>query len=226
MVPVAMEELDEAHAALGQPARQQAVAANVPGLLRVGAVQLERAAPAPSKDPSAPAPSVCIRNAISYCAMRVAISGSPNSSSVAVVQLRRAHPGTRAASPRRTLRVREVQHRIADRAELHALVALGRKPLPHSRSYSGCRRRPRPAKSSPRTPADPRVSQPSPYDTHEPMLGRPAEPDAGLHQRHRRIVIDRLRVHRFDEREIVGDLRRVRQQLADPCARIARAART
>ena len=41
MVPIAMVELDEAHAALGQAARQQAVRGEGAGLFRVLAVQFE-----------------------------------------------------------------------------------------------------------------------------------------------------------------------------------------
>ena len=41
LVPAAMEELDEPHAALGQPAGQQAVGGEGPGLADVGAVQVE-----------------------------------------------------------------------------------------------------------------------------------------------------------------------------------------
>ena len=41
LVPAAVEELDEAHAPFGQPARQQAVGGEGPGLARVGAVQVE-----------------------------------------------------------------------------------------------------------------------------------------------------------------------------------------
>ena len=53
------------------------------------------------------------------------------------------------------------------------------------------------------------------------MLGRPASCEPGLEERDRRVVIDRLGVHRLDEAELVGDLRRVRQQLADPGAGLA-----
>ena len=53
------------------------------------------------------------------------------------------------------------------------------------------------------------------------MLGRPASCGPGLKERDRRVVVDRLGVHRLDEAEIVGDRRRVRQQLADPGAALA-----
>jgi hypothetical protein len=50
------------------------------------------------------------------------------------------------------------------------------------------------------------------------MLGRPASCAPGLKERDRRIVVDRLRVHRPHDAEIVDDPRRVRQQLAQPDA--------
>ena len=76
MVPIAVIELDEAHAALGQPAREQAVVCKRPRLARIRPIRsktlcgsFERSVSSGTDD--------CIRNAISYCAMRVAISGSP-----------------------------------------------------------------------------------------------------------------------------------------------------
>ena len=94
LVPAAVEELDEAHAALGQPAGQQAVGRERAGLLRVRAVQLEDVLAAPSRGRSVPAPRSACGKAISYCAMRVAISGSPNSSSFNLIE---SAPGRRAS---------------------------------------------------------------------------------------------------------------------------------
>ena len=81
VVPVAMEKLDEAHAALGQPPRQQAIRREGARLFRIRPVQLERRAPVSLERSVNSGTELCMRNAISYCAMRVAISGSPNSSS-------------------------------------------------------------------------------------------------------------------------------------------------
>ena len=64
------------------------LAANVPGFRASGAVELEDMLPAPSTDPSVRARDVCMRKAISYCAMRVEISGSPTLRSLQLVQLR------------------------------------------------------------------------------------------------------------------------------------------
>ena len=74
-----MEKLNEAHAALGQPPRQQAIRRERAGLARVRAVQLKGARRL-LRQIRQFRHRVCILYAISYCAMRVAISGSPNSS--------------------------------------------------------------------------------------------------------------------------------------------------
>ncbi len=58
VVPVAMVELDEADAALGEPAREQAVGGEGARLFRIRPVQIERVLRALSKDRSAPAPSL------------------------------------------------------------------------------------------------------------------------------------------------------------------------
>ena len=50
------------------------------------------------------------------------------------------------------------------------------------------------------------------------MLGPARELRAGLHEGDSGVVVDRLRVHRADETEIVHHLRRMRQQFADPGA--------
>ena len=71
-----MEELDEAHAALGQAPRQNAVggvacpacATSGPYISNVDSGSFERSVSSGTE--------VCMRYAISYCAMRVAISGS------------------------------------------------------------------------------------------------------------------------------------------------------
>ena len=64
-------------------------------------------------------------------------------------------------------------------------------------------------------------SLPSPYDTHEPMLGPAGKLSPGLEKRDGRVVVDRLGVHRADEAKLVGDLRRERQQLGQGRAALA-----
>ena len=55
LVPAAMIELDEAHVALGQPAREQAIRREGAGLPRFRTVHLERAVRFLRQDPSGPA---------------------------------------------------------------------------------------------------------------------------------------------------------------------------
>ena len=61
LVPAAVEELDEPHAALGQPPGQQAVGGEGPGLASLGAVQLEDRARARSDRSVSSGTDVCIR---------------------------------------------------------------------------------------------------------------------------------------------------------------------
>ena len=88
LVPAAVDELDEAHAALGQAAGEQAVAGEAAvDRRRRRAVQVERLLAARSERSVSSGTDVCMRNAISYWAMRVSISGSPNARAASCVQL-------------------------------------------------------------------------------------------------------------------------------------------
>ena len=80
VVPVVVVELHEPHAALDQPAGQQAVVGER-RLARLGAVQVERLLRSRCARSISSGALVCIRKAISYEAIRVAISGSPVASS-------------------------------------------------------------------------------------------------------------------------------------------------
>ena len=80
VVPVAVVELNEAHAALGQPAGQQAVGGER-AVARLGAVQIERRLAVRRVTSISSGTLACMRNAISYWAMRVAISGSSSDGS-------------------------------------------------------------------------------------------------------------------------------------------------
>ena len=80
VVPVLVVELDEAHAALGQPAGEQAVRGER-SVARLAAVEFADRAAARSAMSISSGTLACILNAISYCAMRVAISGSSTAAS-------------------------------------------------------------------------------------------------------------------------------------------------
>ena len=61
LVPAHVIELDESHAALGQPAGQQAIGGVAAGLVHVGAVQVEDRLAARSTGRSARARTACMR---------------------------------------------------------------------------------------------------------------------------------------------------------------------
>ena len=172
MIPVAVIELDEAHAALGQPPRQQAVGGER-AVAALGAVQVERRLASRSVRSISSGTLVCMRNAISYWLMRVAISGSSTMlveqsierfgrvDDVALLLVR--HAGGAA----------DVQHRIALGAELDALELARQKaavPLPRGDRLHLAGP---PVEVSTTKPGRLSASLPRPYQSHEPMLGRP-----------------------------------------------------
>ena len=64
------------------------------------------------------------------------------------------------------------------------------------------------------------VDRPQPIGDPRAQARPARELKPGLRKRHRRIVIDLLGVHRLDEAQVVDHLGGVRQQLADPGARL------
>ena len=88
--------------------------------------------------------------------------GSPNSSSFIWFSLPRSSRKRRAVAVVEARRIRQVQHRIADRAELHALIPRGQEAAaPQPVVERLVRRCPSPARSSRRRPADPRSRCPA-----------------------------------------------------------------
>ena len=174
MVPVAVIELDEAHAALGQPAGQQAVRGER-AVAALGAVQVETSLRLVATGPSAPARSICMRKAISYWLMRVAISGIVDLLVEELVELpATASTTSRCRSVGHARRAADVEHRVALGAELDALEPARQKaavPLPGGdRLRLAERARSRSAR---RSRAGCRSRLPRPYQSHEPIAGRP-----------------------------------------------------
>ena len=179
VVPIAMIKLDEAHAALGQPPRQQAVRRERARLLRIVAVELERARGSFEMSVSS-GTEACIRNAISYCAMRALISGSPNSSERHLIQLAqrvekvapvlfaRSPAGSTGTAPDRrpTGTSRPGTGSAETRCPRAGRKAAGRRPI--GRDHHA------------RTPADPRVSRAESVGNPRAHAGPPAQPEAGL----------------------------------------------
>ena len=185
VIPAPVVELDEPHAALHQPPREEAVVR-------------ERGLPG-----RVPYISWIVRGsfAISRARARSSASGRPS-------RRRRCAPRSPDRRRRRKCRslrlftdVERRRRRTAGRvpagsrrtgrgplrAELHALVGVGRKPLPQHRvAGSGIRLTWR---GAPRIPADRRSRSRARTVSHEPMLGRPTRMP-GVHEDLRRRVVE------------------------------------
>ena len=95
-------ELDEPHAALGHPAGEQAVAGEAAVGVRRRRCRTCRASASARSDRSVSSGTlVCMRKAISYWAMRVLISGSPNACGRELVELADAVEHRRGGCRRR-----------------------------------------------------------------------------------------------------------------------------
>ena len=198
------------------------LAAKRAGLARIGAVELERARRLLRESVSSGTED-CIRNAISYCAMRVAISG--------IAELARRRPGS-ACRARRACGAASSRLKPggSDRystgspagAELHALILRGQEAAaPQPVVERLIRSLPLPCEIITTNAGRSSVSLPRPYASHDAHAGPARQLDAGLNERDGRIVIDRFGVHRLDEADSSAIFGRVRQQFADPGAGLA-----
>ena len=150
--------------------------------------------------------------------MRVAISGSPASA-----RRTRFRSVTRSSDSRRAPRVhavgvRDEQDRVALRAELDALVDRRQKSAAPARLAAVgrvlAREQHDEAGQVAALAAEP-VGQPGAH-------ARPAEHlAAGVHEDLPGRMVELRRVHRADDRDVVGDRRQVRQQLRELGARLA-----
>ena len=203
--------------ALEQPAGQQAVVGER-RLARLGAVQVEDVLRLAADVHRPPGAVVCIRKAISYELIRVAISGSPIASSR--IWLSCADRVERVALEVvvDAARVGEVEHRVAAGAELHALVdgrqeaaapvriaAAGPLLAGAEDDEAG-----QVLRLAAQAVADPGPDA-RPAEDCEPVLIR-IWPGAWLNAS---VIID------LDDRDVVDDRRQVRQQLGKLGARLA-----
>ena len=220
-VPIVVIDLHEAHAALDHPPGQQGRVGERAGLLRRVAVELVgRFGLAGDVGQLRHAGLHAIRQLVLLNArVRLRIA------ELLVVQLveRADAVEARAADiARHAGRIVDVQDRIAGRAEAHARVLAGQKPA-----------RPEPRRNrlhllGVRAAGDHHHERRQVVVERAQAVRAPraeARPArhlvAGLHERDRRLVVDRLGVHAADEHEVVGHLLHPRQQLADPHARLA-----
>ena len=111
----------------------------------------------------------CMRKAVSYAAMRAAISPSPVSDKSLCVECMNRFDRAALSPPRDSRGTRQVQNRFARGAERHALVS-GRKK---SVAVIGAFERGGMPERSTTKPGKSRDSLPNPYPIHDPMLGRP-----------------------------------------------------
>jgi hypothetical protein len=220
LVPAAVIELDEPDVALGQPTGQQAIRSVSTGLPRVRPVHLEsgvrllRQVHQVGNGRLHPVghlvlrdPRLDLRVAVRVVTHRVELLDG--------VQHRAArdlvHPG----------RIVEVQHRFAAGPEAHALIRRRQEtaaPQAREERLVGVDRlRLREEHDEGRQVlvlAAEAVTEPRAHARASRLL------EPRLDERNRGIVIDRLGVHRLDDGDVVDDLRRVRQELADPRARL------
>ena len=160
-----------------------------------------------------------MRNAISYWAMRVAISGIVDDAVLQAIE--RLHRIDHVALPvgADARRIVDVQHRIALGAELDALEAAGQKaavPLPgRDRLLLPAV----PVEVSTTKPGRLSLSLPRPYSSHEPIAGRPEIVVPVFMKVWAGSWLIASVLHRADDADLVGDRAEVREDLADLLAR-------
>ena len=202
LIPAAMEELDESHAPLGQPARQQAIGGKGPGSSHFGPVHLQdriglvREVGQLGDRGLHPEGQLVLRDPRDDLGI----------ADVAVID--RVEPGQVVEHPppgrgRDAGRIGEIQDRVADRSELHALVrgrqeAAAPEPVVQ-RLVVGVAGALRDHDDEGRQVV---VLAPQAVGHPGADAGPTGQLGPGLEERHGRVVIDRLGVHRLDEAEL------------------------
>ena len=223
LVPAHVIKLDEPHAALGQAAGQQAVGGVAAGLLNVGAVEVE--------DRLRLVREVGQLGNRRLHAIAQLVLGDPGDdlgvAGLGVVQVVERGDVVEHLPPRRPRaagRVGEIEHRLLAAAQLHALVARGQEaasPQAVVKRLVGP-----PAREQDDEGRQVLVLAPQAVGDPRPHARPARELRAGLHERDRRVVVDRLGLHRADQADVVGDRGRVRQAARSARRRFARAGRT
>ena len=218
LVPAPMVELDEAHAALGQSARQQAVVgirARAAGVLAVEVEHRLRLAGQVGE----------FRHRALHLERHLVLRDARDDFGIAVLlELLAVELGQRVEEgaplvARNAGRIGQIQDRVADRAELDPLVARrqeARAPEPVvQRLAPGALRDHHDEAGQVAGLAAETVAQPRAH------AGTARDLRPGLQKRHGGIVVDGIGVHRAHDANVVGNLCRVRQQVADPGTRFA-----
>ena len=209
LVPALVVELDEAHVALEESAGEQAVGGVGPGGARVLSVQGEGLLRLSGEVRD-------LGDRALHTGGELVLSDPPEGLGRAIdlVQAAQSVEHARARGAVDAGRVSEVEHGVRAGSQLDALVASGQEPRA---PQSLVERLPalvlgdqHAELGEVRVPAAESVAEPG---THR---GPPRALRAGLDEGHRRVVVDRLGGERADDAELVHDLRRLGQELADP----------
>ena len=218
MVPVLVVELDETHAPLGQPPGEHAVRRERAGILRVGAVLLEHMGRLIGEVGH-------LRHARLHAEGHLVVGdprrdlGVRDAGKLVFVQLPQAVEQLPAILRRHARGIVDVEHGIATGTKPHRLM-LGRQKartpeMRHQRLAALVLRDKHHERGQVVMDVAKAIVEPG-ADARPPRNLR-----AALHERHARAVVDALRIHRADEAELVGNLRRVREQFAEPGAAVA-----
>lgn len=215
VVPAAVIELDEADVALRQSPREEAVRGERPGPAGLLAVEFERLVGF-TRDVGEVGDARL--HAVGHLVLGdprldLGVSGLGEGGGVEVGEGVEHRPAAAAVDPGR---VGEIEHRVLPAAEADALMPARQEPRapqpgeqPLARLALARRRVEDDEGGQVRVLAAEAVVDPRPR-------ARPARQlAAGLHERDRRVVVDRLGVGRADHAEVVDDLPRVREHVAD-----------
>ena len=215
LIPAHVEELDEPHAALGQPSREEAVRRERARLFRVGSVQIEDVRwlarhvgqlgdrglhPKSQLVLSDPRGDLGIAGPCELQAVQLAL----------IVE----HVATQGrVDPRR---IRQIEHGVSAAAQLHALMDRRQEAAPPQAVIqrlvvraAGPARHHRDERGEIFVFRTESIRQPRTEAGPSSKLCSRGE------KRHRRIVIDRLGRKRLDEAQFVGHSRQMREQFAD-----------
>ena len=208
LVPALVIELDEPHAALGQPAREQAVGGKVPGVLASGPYRSNVSA---VSFETSITPGHAGLHAIRHLVLRDArvdfgVAERLGRVRVQVLQPIQQQP---PALARDAVGIAEIEHRIRAAAELHALMLRRQEAAaPQARVerlVDLARRDQHDERRQVFVVAAQAVVHPRAH------AGPPGDLRAGLEERDRRVVVDRVGEHRADDAEVVDDFGGVRQ---------------
>ena len=221
LVPAPVQNLHRPHAPLHQPAGQQGTRRKTSGGLHIRPIRVERGRRfAPQVDQLGNAGLHAKRHLVlGNAGLNLGIVQLGELPLVERLQGVQHRPSIGDGDPGRVL---QVQHRVPDTSQRHAAVAGGQKPAgPHPREQR--------LGGGPRTPGgceDHKRWQvvclgPQPVRNPRPQAGLSRDLAPRHHVRARRVVIDGVGVHRLHHREVVDQLRGVRQQFTHPPSALA-----